>query len=287
MFRVFTRSIFPLLKKLLEYLANSNLYIAFCALSLTIFCELSLSPSKPFFIEPVHLFIFFATLFTYNYHRLIYSKSANKLKYLLAFVAFVSSIVTFYYFNRPAKQLSLILGIVCLAYPLKISRAKSLRSIPYLKTVLIAIVWAFVIVILPQLSYGIRLGHIIEDEKILFWFSFILLFVYAEAFVFDIRDIGDDRDADLSTLANRLGFSHSKLLNFTFFLLIALGAAFSLVSFKWQSPIFWSLLFPLSTGALFTLNINKHRSKLYYSLGVESILTMPLIIFVLIQLFLS
>jgi len=263
------------------------LYIAFCALSLAIFCELSLSHPDPFNFKPVHLFIFFSTLFTYNYHRLVYLKLAYRLNYLLIMMSFIFTVASFLSFNGPAKHLSMVLGLVCLAYPLKLYQGKSLRSIPYFKTALIAIVWAFAVVILPQLSHGHSAQYLFNNEQILFWFFFVMLFVFAEAFAFDIRDINNDRNTGLITLANSLGLQRSRVLNFLFFLLMAIGTLFSPLPQQWQSPIIWSLLLTLFTGAALAVNINKERSKLYYSVGMESILIMPLIIFILTQLFLT
>lgn len=180
---------------------------------------------------------------------------------------------------------STVLGIICFLYPLRMINGVRLRSIPYLKTILIAMVWAFAVVILPELHQSE--GSIDTNaENTLILFGLIALFVFAEAFSFDIRDIQTDQKSGLATIANKLGLNRSKQLNAVLFFLASIGmVAFSL-STSLSSPFVYGLLIPMLLGAVLTLNINKNRSELYFNIGIESILILPLVILMVIQLFL-
>jgi hypothetical protein len=86
---------------------------------------------------------------------------------------------------------------------------KRLREIPFLKTVLIAIVWTCVLFYIPWLNEG-RKTEVVQNELTAFFFLFAALTI-----PFDIRDIEQDR-MQHKTLPLIFGSTLSKVVSIAF-----------------------------------------------------------------------
>ena len=171
-------------RSLIDYLLYSHLYIATCAVLMTMQTLLlfNILFSSCYFLLA---FIFVSTLLFFCAHRLVSLdrviavdpegrfKKINVLKSYLQIQAIVASLLGLYLFAQLKfnTQLALVLpALLSIAYVLPIMNGFStrLRDVNYIKIFLIAIVWAFITVVLPHRLVGEmikRSGQIEKNSK--------------------------------------------------------------------------------------------------------------------------
>ena len=203
---------------LLAFLANSNIFIALCALALSV-QTLILSGIQISF-HPYWITLFCATLLVYNYNGAylfkenIPSKIRGKFGRVLLGVLLVGCIVggviSAFYLSLKTLLLMVPLGILSLAYyvPLlkKENIKKSLKQLVGLKVFLIAFVWAVATVIIPH----IELSTEPLNAQVGWLFMERLLFIFALAMPFDIRDMQSDSTWDVRTYPVVFGVEKTK-----------------------------------------------------------------------------
>jgi len=189
-----------------------NLIVAFAAVSLCLASQVQ-AGFEPYF-QSFHLLIFAGTLSEYSLHRLIkyYSLSRTGRKvsspwmfsnqpvvwlfFLIPLTAFAFS---FFYVNTVIRWIILISGLIALLYSLPLKGSAgflSLRGIPFLKTFLVALVWSLTTVLVPLAGNS---GGIPEGKMSwIFIERFFLIFPLA--LLFDIRDMGQDREEGIRTI---------------------------------------------------------------------------------------
>jgi len=281
---------------LIRYLVYTNVFISICAIALTSYSYLLFFGKLP---EKNTLgFVFFATLFAYNFHRKV-GRSHNpqkinsekekwldghqRLIYCLIFGSF--GLATYYCYNLPKTVLVLIfpLGFLSIFYILEVSRLPSLRSLPFLKIFIISFVWGGVTVLLPLLEST-------SFEALFGWegqlFAVVVaLFVFAETLPFDVRDVEEDRLDGLKTLPQRIGIKKSK--NLSIFIYILSFILFTILIKSDTNQLLFLLSYGLSLiySIFWILRINTKRHELFYSLAIESTLCMPLVFYCCIAAF--
>ena len=202
--------------KILDFLVASNVYVSLGVVSLTL---LSLDIRQ---IEHPNLlwFVFFATLFVYNFIRLVnihsIISSSESLRHQIIYrfrtffwiVCIASALIGFYFFVRISEYIFLPiigLGFVSIIYGLPIYKNGShlfrLRDVPGLKIFLIAFVWAYVTEGLPALIHGEPLYFLALFER--------FLFIFAITIPFDIRDVNYDA-SHLATIPQYFGINTAK-----------------------------------------------------------------------------
>ena len=202
--------------KILDFLVASNVYVALGVVSLTL---LSLDIRQT---EHPNLlwFVFFATLFVYNFIRLINVHSiislSESLRHQIIYrfrtffwiVCIGSALIGFYFFVTISEYIFLPiigLGFVSVIYGLPIYKSGShlfrLRDLPGLKIFLIAFVWAYVTEGLPALINGEPLYFLALFER--------FLFIFAITIPFDIRDVNYDASY-LATIPQYFGINTAK-----------------------------------------------------------------------------
>ena len=202
--------------KILDFLVASNVYVSLGVVSLTL---LSLDIRQ---IEHPNLlwFVFFATLFVYNFIRLVnvhsiissYESFRHQIIYRFRtffwIVCIGSALIGFYFFVTISQFIFLPvvgLGFVSIIYGLPIYKNGSnlfrLRDIPGLKIFLIAFVWSYVTEGLPALINSESLHYLALFER--------FLFIFAITIPFDIRDINYD-SYDLVTIPRYFGINTAK-----------------------------------------------------------------------------
>tara|TARA_B000000477_G_scaffold106543_1_gene97652 strand:- start:7 stop:864 length:858 start_codon:yes stop_codon:yes gene_type:complete len=205
-----------LIVKILDFLVASNVYVAFGVVSLTL---LSLDIRQT---EHPNLlwFVFFATLFVYNFIRLVnvhsIISSSESLRHQIIYrfrtffwiVCIGSALIGFYFFVTISENIFLPiigLGFVSIIYGLPIYKNGShlfrLRDVPGLKIFLIAFVWAYVTEGLPALINGEPLYFLALFER--------FLFIFAITIPFDIRDLNYDA-SHLATIPQYFGINTAK-----------------------------------------------------------------------------
>jgi len=208
-----------LLKKTTEFFIYSNIYVSICVVALCQSTSLVLGFSQ----SQILPFVFFSTLFAYNFQRLVrfnpnkmqpsHLKWMTKHRNFIVFITITSILISIYYaFNLSSTALFFLIpaSIISLLYPLKLISFRnekiSLRELPYLKIFLIAVVWSIVSVCLVAEEYAM-----LFSLEVLLLFLSRFCFVVAITIPFDIRDLKYD-DFSLKTIPQLYGEEKAKTI---------------------------------------------------------------------------
>ena len=209
------------------------------ALSATVLCiQTMLFYQLHSFSIPLLLFIFCATLLSYNIHFSLAAEKSRSSEQLQWFhqtrtftlaLHFITLILTLWFWWQ-IRELSLFVFISILinaSYTAPLLFNKPLRLpgfLTFIKSYLIGFVWAYVTVLLPLLQMEIQFGW---KEMILF--SNRLLLVAIATLIFDYRDKLRDFEFGVYTPANKMNelqFSRFFLLNVVIYFLSVLLVAY-------------------------------------------------------------
>jgi len=256
------------LKKLFNFYIFGNLHVALASFSLTKLSLLTQQNSA----NTIPLFVFFATVLSYNYIRLMRIKTIKSGYYnwishwrvYLILLSVLTSIACAFLIVQIRWQalLSLIPFALLTGFyvlPPVISKKMNLRTLPGFKIFLIAFTWAGITVLFPLAQYGM-------ENKPIFWLFFQrFLFVFVLTLPFDIRDVTYD-SATLKTLPVWLGIKNVKVLG-----LIVLGL-FLFVEIAILKPANQEveIFIALCLGVLLLRSSTK-KSQYYYAFWVEGI----------------
>lgn len=240
------------------------------------------------FNNPILLLLFLGTLFVYNLaHLIIYVPSKfnittkNILKTpdsigfhvflcLFSLLAFLIEIKNASWQEFTVISLS---GICALAYEMPFSknnqRIKGFRNVPFVKNIILALVWAAATAWLPLLS---KMNQINESD-----FIFICLkrffFVLSLSLVFDIRDSFIDLKNQMKTIPNQYGIQVTKifaLISMLFFVIVVYLHEKTITN---HSSHLMNFSLPLYISALLTsifiLMLNSNRKHVFYTLIID------------------
>lgn len=232
------------------------------------------------------LVVFFSTLFTYNFQRLIKHKRLTSIVPserhewisnhfgLLSGVAFISLIFALLFaLTIGFRSLFLlgITGIISLLYTgFSTNKHSGLREIPMMKIIWISIVWSIATVFIP-----LEENHEYVNKDLL-WMLHQFLFVLVLCIPFDIRDLPYD-PKHLKTLPQMLGIKKS----------VAAGELLLIIMVLISYEFFGSDLFFIGngitmfiTGTVLILSV-KPRKELYYLFLVDGLMIVQTILFAL------
>ena len=265
------------------FLINSNIFVSFCVLSLAISSEFLVVNSKILFPSEVSLFVFFATIFTYNFQRIVrISKSqkhnrkdwTQKNKFLIYLVMIISSVISLYFFSKfkTNTQIAIIFSaIISVLYPF------GFRTIPFSKIFVISLIWTTSTMLL-----------LILEEEIIFSSNVIahllsrFLFVFAICIPFDIRDVKYD-NIKLKTIPIFFGVSKSKLISFVSLFFVIIISAFQYWNNKLSVGFFIAISLSCIFSSIFIKKSNEKKSDFFFSFWVES-LSILLYLFLVISI---
>lgn len=236
----------------------------------------------------VILFSFFATLFTYNFQRILkirfqinlkgervhWIQSHKKLNYFILLISGIGSAYFGYFLLKSALEILLISGFISFFYVWKIPflKHKSLRDVPGIKIYLIAVTWVLISAILPYMhSSDVLFLDAIKIACVEF------LFMLSITIPFDVRDILLD-DPSKKTIPQVFG--EKKAVFISIFLLL-----FSqLLEWIWFGHALAVLLFTLSSTIVLSF-VRSNRKELYFSAIVDGLLLWQWVILCLINEF--
>jgi hypothetical protein len=201
-----------LLKVLNIFLIRYNFFIAFCSISslfyFSIVTEIEISAFY-------YLFTFFGTLALYNLFRLsssileFFTEKSFSFSKQLIYVSLIICGISFILIPSQTKLYYFIPLFLSFLYQFTFLGSKNLRSFPYLKIVVTAVVWLLMSVI-PFLSLELMVEKINE----LYFLSISqFLFFLSLAIPFDVFDAEND---EINTLAKILGAKKSIYLAMLF-----------------------------------------------------------------------
>ena len=240
-----------------------------------------------------HILIFFGVLLAYNVNQVfrLFAKSktpdgsytqwvrTHKIIFSpLIMVAVVGLIGSFIWINPEVQIALFFISIVAVLYSWPVipvgGKWYSLREIPYLKIFLISIIWSVATVWLPVIQQGVLL----TDSNT--WLVFVerLIFLFALAIMFDVRDIESDKRKNLKTLPVLIGKQNSVLLSILLLLLFLSICMVHYISFENLS---WPalLISGLSTMVFIVYLKNKSATYFHYRVFDCALLIQPILVF--------
>lgn len=268
-----------LLKKNFNFYIFSNIHVALSSFSLTKITLLDCKNSD----NTVPLFVFFATILSYNYIRLTRLKQVKSWYFkwlksnktdliLLSILSFLACVYLILKIRLHTFFILIPFVILTLLYVLPpfISKNINLRNLPAIKIFLIAFSWAGITVLFPLMQYGIF------NNTGLWLFFQRFLFVVALTLSFDIRDVLYDSES-LLTLPIWLGVKNTKILG-----LIFLGLFLAIDCFYIKTKYLWiDGLIAVCLGFLL-LKSSTNQNKYYSAFWVEGIPILWLVAYALL-----
>jgi len=163
-----------------------------------------------------------------------------------------------------AEWAILVAGALAAGYALPCwgwrGRWRSLREVPYMKSVWVALAWALATGMAPVLaagaSWATATGLAIDR----------FLFTWVAAIAFDVRDLSRDRRDGIQTIPMRLGVMGTLLLCWGIL-------AFFVWHVSQTTPLDGgqrlAMVLPALLQGVWLLGLNKKRTDAYYSVGVD------------------
>lgn len=175
--------------------------------------------------------------------------------------SFIGSFILFFFLNNYQKTLILISGLFAIGYNLPLwKNGIALRSIPYLKSIWICLIWTIATFLLPITQSEFEFP--INEMLIRF------LFFYVITIPFDIRDLKYD-DTKMKTTPQLIGKSGAMILG------AILLVTCACTSFEIYNPEI-ALIFLLSyilTGIVLLLSL-KERKEIFYPIVVDGMIVL-------------
>ena len=276
------------MQQVIQFLVYTNTIVAFSA-----FCFYKITQTIfQFHDNHIGYFIFFSTLFCYNYMRYFHFlklKSVRCLpvwvwvnKNIIYCISFLSAFLSLYF------MLSLGLSFIKLIIPVlfilvfyspgvKISGVQyGIRNIPIIKIFIISFVWLYVTLLLP-LIYNVESFSIIVVSHAFQRFLFIIVICIP----FDMRDMKVDK---IKTIPNTIGIAQSKLFALFCLLITQCLLIFQLVNSYIDWPLFIALFLSFEITSIIIYFSDAKKSLFFYGIVVEG-LSIIMCLFVLISNF--
>ncbi len=255
------------LRQNIRFLINSNIWVAFCVFSLSLSSEILLRTSN----FSVSQFVFFSTLFIYNFQRSVrIFKGFNharkdwlyKNRSVIYFLMFFSLLISSYHFSNfkfNTQIAVLFTAFLSFFYPF------GLRNIPYVKIFVISFVWAIGSMLLLLIENEITI-----TQNVILHLASRFLFVFAITVPFDIRDLEHDL-GKLKTIPLLLGTKKSKCLaNFVILICVCIAGFQYFQNNITVSNLLALILLYILTLALITKSDIKNND-IYFSFWIESL----------------
>ncbi len=200
--------------KLGDFLVNTSVFTAFCALSLCVATEKLIGSSFYPLFTPLHIVVTSGTLVIYNLPRLfpVAKRSSITLfsQRLWQYIFLALGLMGIGYSLSGLSQVSIMVGsfacILALGYTMPAliwQNKKRLREYGILKIIVLTGVWTIATAIIPIVAHGVNVANYPFEITMRFVFVFIL------CILFDIRDIQKDVDSNIITLPTRIGIEKS------------------------------------------------------------------------------
>ncbi len=262
------------IKKVIDLILYGNFWIALGGLALTLQSQYLLDQTLE--LKPLAIFVFAATWLLYALHRIVgilrlkdfldierYGVIAKFRHHIIIYAIIAGSVSLWYLFRLSfAVQIALVLPVFfSMAYVLPFfGKQRRLRDFDQIKIYLVALVWAWVTVVLPAVNSGLYFSW-----SLLFMFIERALFVFAITLPFDIRDLNVDGHSQVSTIPAVLGIQQSITLALG---LLLIGFGFVLINFLsglYTFPIVLMLLLSFASTALLIYLSRSDQHDYFYS----------------------
>lgn len=289
------------LQSIFDFLLFSNIFMSLCAVAQGL-VTFYLIGSKP--VLPVIGLLFTSTLGIYNfcilitkpekpdnsqYKRLRWFYAHYRLMVTFTIVSLLSLIPLFFLMSFESKILLIFLSIISFLYGIPLfslgGQKFGLRNIPGLKQFLITLVWTMSTVLLPILeAQHYYLTNIsLRDTIILIAKRF--LFIAALTVPFDIRDLFEDRQLGVKTVAVMWGEKNAYL----FCQILLAGYIVLLFLFRNNgfNPDFWALTITAVLTGWLIFKSKWEKNEYYYFFYLDGVLILQYLILLIFNRFTS
>ncbi|MBL7890096.1 MAG: UbiA family prenyltransferase [Bacteroidia bacterium] len=276
------------IKRIIDFLLYSNIYIALGAFALCVstFIELAIPVQLNYAI-----LVFFSTLFIYNFQRIFYKtqnapivisdrrnwigKNQNTIR-IMTFIGLLGTIT--FSFLIPLR-IVLLLSPLCFLSLAYFFPSIALRKFIGTKTFILVLVWTLTAYLVPTLlneSFKFSLKEILY---IISGFSFMA----AICIPFDNRDIAVDSKEKIKTFAVMFGRKkNSKIALLFSFIYVAM---ISILYFSGDLKLSFYLchIFMFLLTIIYILKDQEGRSEYFYIAGIDGLLIIKGILFFLLE----
>lgn len=255
------------MKSIIRFLVFSNIWVAFCVLALALSTELLLGTAN----HQISKFIFCATLFTYNFQRVVrIEKGVNHVrkqwlaenKRLIYSLILLGGIMSGYYFFRFQifTQVAIVFsGLLSVLYPF------GLRAIPFSKIFVISLIWTISTVLLLVLENNTAI-----TQNIALHLVSRFLFVFAITIPFDIRDMQYDVK-NLQTMPLFFGIQKAKIMGVFALIICGIIACFQYSGNSLVLSYLLALILLYFIASIFIVKSDEKRKEMYFSFWIESL----------------
>ena len=275
------------MNRIVLFCINTNIFVSISAFCLYKVSELLFG----FQNHEIGLFVFFATLFAYNYmripllsspqdesNRVMWMQNNKNVIYFLLFISGLFTICLAILLGLKFIKLLMLPVLISLSYPLLIrinNKDYGLRKIPFFKIFLISFTWSYVTLLLPNLYYDFQIDYFLISS-----FFQRFLFVIVISIPFDMRDSHYDY---IKTIPNTLGVYRSKLFAWFCLFVIDTLLIIDIINNNITIPVFIGLFLFFELCSLIIYFTNNDQSSFFYSILVEG-LSIVMYLFLLIAL---
>tara|TARA_B110000444_G_C18768737_1_gene561378 strand:- start:465 stop:1277 length:813 start_codon:yes stop_codon:yes gene_type:complete len=254
-------------KSFIRLLVYSNIWVAFCALGLTISTEVLFGTAN----LKVSQFVFSATIFTYNFQRVVNIKKGLKHMqkswlanqsiaiYLLMACGGLVSAYRFFEFQLLTQVVIVIVGLLSVLYPF------GLRKIPFIKIFVISFVWVISTMLLLVIENNIPIS-----QNIIFHLIARFLFVFAITIPFDIRDLKYDAQ-NFRTIPLFFGALKSQFIAISALFICTVIAIFQYFENALIYPNLLALILLYFMSSILIVKSDESKGEFHFSFWVESL----------------
>ena len=278
------------LKKLLEFILFSSIFIACCAVGFCI--ETNILLGLPLNSFSFYCFVFGATLMQYNLHystkkiavknseRLQWSQKNKKAHFYLLIIGGLLILFSFFSFHLKHFIILACLGAISFLYSfpfLPVGKRRRIKDYGFLKIVTLSLLWTLVTVWFP-----VNTMHV---NNWLFFLVFVkrFIFMFVLCLLFDLRDIEIDRKEKINTLPVKLGKNQSYNLSYA---LLIIFLALSLVKYFYvpQMPFLIAMVISSIITLLIIERTKKTNSDFIYLAGIDGMMLLQAVLVYLFSL---
>lgn len=254
-------------KTIIRFFINSNIWVAFCVLGLTASSEILLGTTD----FKVTQFVFFATIFAYNFQRIARINQGeehackdwltkNKIAiYLLILFSITMAIYVAVNFKLNTQIAIFLIAAASILYPF------GLRKIPFAKIFIISFVWMGSTMLLLVLENNISIS-----QNVILHLVARFLFVFAITIPFDIRDLKYDAQA-LRTIPLFFGAARARFIAVFALFISGIISIFQYFDLGLIFPNLLALILLYLAASILILKSDKHKRERYFSFWVESL----------------
>ncbi|MEO7961269.1 MAG: UbiA family prenyltransferase [Ginsengibacter sp.] len=267
-----------LLKKIAQFTLFSSIYIAACAVALSI--ETNILLHLPLNNISFYCFVFGATLVQYNLHyivkktavegseRLEWSLHNKALHTAMFLTGCILIIISLFSFRLQHFYVLSILGVIAFLYSypaLPFGKKRRIKEYGLLKILTLALLWTLVTVWFP-------VSNMVVDKTlylVIFCERFVFMFVLC--LLFDIRDIEIDRKETIRTLPVILGrYTSYKLAILALFLFLLI--VFSHFLYSGETAVLAALALSAITTLVAIDYSRRNNSDFLYLAGIDGMM---------------